>query len=235
MFICQFLWFFPLPSFTSKETVVKLKSFADHFSSYTHFLQKILPYQLKRSVACVRNRTVGWLRLYWRPLCLFLQLGGRMRGPSVHGCPHCQKPGAAERHQKNDFYIWEAAELHCRFSLTQWVRTGQEDTQNSRILKTPNAMKNSVNWRNTFFLSGVCQDALPQSSTSAVFTQLAACLHSLHDAIKGKCSFETRTEQTECSDFALVKAEAQLSVNSMQSYFCNSSVKVTLKNLRKGN
>uniref|UniRef100_A0A8C9X0U9 Protein phosphatase 1 regulatory subunit 21 n=1 Tax=Sander lucioperca TaxID=283035 RepID=A0A8C9X0U9_SANLU len=32
---------------TVLETVVKLKSFADNFSSYTHFLQKILPYQLK--------------------------------------------------------------------------------------------------------------------------------------------------------------------------------------------
>lgn len=35
-------------------------------------------------------------------------------------------------------------------------------------------------------VSGVRQDAMPQSSTSAVFTQLAACLHSLHDAIKGE-------------------------------------------------
>uniref|UniRef100_A0A7N6FEG8 Protein phosphatase 1 regulatory subunit 21 n=1 Tax=Anabas testudineus TaxID=64144 RepID=A0A7N6FEG8_ANATE len=32
---------------TTLETVIKLKSFADNFSSYTHFLQKILPYQLK--------------------------------------------------------------------------------------------------------------------------------------------------------------------------------------------
>jgi len=35
-------------------------------------------------------------------------------------------------------------------------------------------------------VSGARQDAVPQSSTSAVFTQLAACLHSLHDAIKGE-------------------------------------------------
>lgn len=34
--------------------------------------------------------------------------------------------------------------------------------------------------------TGVCQDVVPQSSTSAVFTQLAGCLHSLHDAIKGE-------------------------------------------------
>lgn len=32
---------------------------------------------------------------------------------------------------------------------------------------------------------------MPQSSTSAVFTQLAACLHSLHDAIKGERHRET--------------------------------------------
>lgn len=35
-------------------------------------------------------------------------------------------------------------------------------------------------------VSGVCQDLVPQSSTSAVFTQLAGCLHSLYDAIKGE-------------------------------------------------
>uniref|UniRef100_A0A8C8GKL7 Protein phosphatase 1 regulatory subunit 21 n=1 Tax=Oncorhynchus tshawytscha TaxID=74940 RepID=A0A8C8GKL7_ONCTS len=32
---------------TVLETVGKLKDFADHFTSYTHFLQKLLPYQLK--------------------------------------------------------------------------------------------------------------------------------------------------------------------------------------------
>lgn len=51
-----------------KETVVKLKSFADHFSSYTHFLQKILPYQLKRSArvvfVCVSDREMEWRRRY---------------------------------------------------------------------------------------------------------------------------------------------------------------------------
>uniref|UniRef100_A0A1A8S4Z8 Protein phosphatase 1 regulatory subunit 21 n=1 Tax=Nothobranchius rachovii TaxID=451742 RepID=A0A1A8S4Z8_9TELE len=67
---------------TILETVVTLKAFAESFASYTHFLLKILPYQLK--------------------------------------------------------------------SL-------EEDVQ---------------------------QDAMPQSSTSAVFTQLAACLLSLHDAVK---------------------------------------------------
>lgn len=35
-------------------------------------------------------------------------------------------------------------------------------------------------------VAGVQQDAVPQSSISAVFTQLAACLHSLHDAVKGE-------------------------------------------------
>lgn len=60
-----------------KETVVKLKSFADNFSSYTSFLQKILPYQLKRSVCvrgagdCVKKIKIKMrLRLYWSsPLC----------------------------------------------------------------------------------------------------------------------------------------------------------------------
>lgn len=57
--LCVFL-------FELKETVVKLKIFADNFSSYTHFLQKILPYQLKRSVlcACACNREMEWRTLY---------------------------------------------------------------------------------------------------------------------------------------------------------------------------
>lgn len=48
--------------FEWKETVVKLKIFSDNFSSYTHFLQKILPYQLKRSAVCVCVCTRVWAR-----------------------------------------------------------------------------------------------------------------------------------------------------------------------------
>ncbi|XP_061693884.1 protein phosphatase 1 regulatory subunit 21 isoform X2 [Syngnathoides biaculeatus] len=40
------------------------------------------------------------------------------------------------------------------------------------------------NYINLLTLPSVRQDGMPQSSTSAVFTQLGACLHSLHDVIK---------------------------------------------------
>ncbi|CAB1338457.1 unnamed protein product [Coregonus sp. 'balchen'] len=93
---------------TVLETVGKLKNFADHFTSYTHFLQKILPYQLKRS-----NQEL-------------------------------------QSDMKRITSVFD--KLHSYISLLA--------------------------------LPSVRQDSMPQSSSSAVFTQLAACLHSLHDAVK---------------------------------------------------
>uniref|UniRef100_A0A8C4ES20 Protein phosphatase 1 regulatory subunit 21 n=1 Tax=Dicentrarchus labrax TaxID=13489 RepID=A0A8C4ES20_DICLA len=109
---------------TVLETVVKLKNFADNFSSYTHFLQKILPYQLKSLEE------------------------------------ECEAP-------------------LCTAALTAKNQELQSDTK-----KVTSVFEKLQNYINILALPSVRQDALPQSSTSAVFTQLAACLHSLHDAIK---------------------------------------------------
>lgn len=144
MFICHFLLFFPLPPSLPSNLRRRWWSWRASLTIFPPtptFCRRFFLISSKGqhcACACIRDGTVGWLRLYWWPLCLLLQLGGGMRGPSVHCCPHCQKPGAAERHQESDFYIWEVAELHCRFSLTQWVCAGREDTQHNCILKTPN-------------------------------------------------------------------------------------------------
>ncbi|KAL3050179.1 hypothetical protein OYC64_012258 [Pagothenia borchgrevinki] len=109
---------------TVLETVVKLKSFADHFSSYTHFLQKILPYQLK------------------------------------------------------------SLEEECDTPLCTAVLTAKNQELASDMKRVTSVFEKMQSYINLLALPSVRQDAMPQSSTSAVFTQLAACLHSLHDAIK---------------------------------------------------
>ncbi|XP_010776281.1 protein phosphatase 1 regulatory subunit 21 isoform X2 [Notothenia coriiceps] len=109
---------------TVLETVVKLKSFADHFSSYTHFLQKILPYQLK------------------------------------------------------------SLEEECDTPLCTAALTAKNQELQSDMKRLTSVFEKMQSYINLLALPSVRQDAMPQSSTSAVFTQLAACLHSLHDAIK---------------------------------------------------
>ncbi|XP_074532085.1 protein phosphatase 1 regulatory subunit 21 [Halichoeres trimaculatus] len=109
---------------TVLETVVKLKSFADNFSTYTHFLQKILPYQLK------------------------------------------------------------SLDEECEASLCTAALTAKNHELQSDMKKVTSMFEKLQSYINLLALPSVRQDALPQSSTSAVFTQLAACLHSLHDAIK---------------------------------------------------
>lgn len=109
---------------TVLETVVKLKSFADNFSSYTHFLQKILPYQLK------------------------------------------------------------SLEEECDTPLCTAVLTAKNQELQSDMKRVTSVFEKMQSYINLLALPSVRQDAMPQSSTSAVFTQLAACLHSLHDAIK---------------------------------------------------
>ncbi|XP_063731299.1 protein phosphatase 1 regulatory subunit 21 isoform X2 [Eleginops maclovinus] len=109
---------------TVLETVVKLKSFADNFSSYTHFLQKILPYQLK------------------------------------------------------------SLEEECDAPLCTAALTAKNQELQSDMKRVTSVFEKMQSYINLLSLPSVRQDAMPQSSTSAVFTQLAACLHSLHDAIK---------------------------------------------------
>uniref|UniRef100_A0A8C7T114 Protein phosphatase 1 regulatory subunit 21 n=1 Tax=Oncorhynchus mykiss TaxID=8022 RepID=A0A8C7T114_ONCMY len=108
---------------TVLETVGKLKDFADHFTSYTHFLQKILPYQLKSlEEEC------------WTPLCT---------------SSLTSKNQELQSDMKRITSLFD--KLHSYISL---LALPSELTQRT------------------------------ESSSSAVFTQLAACLHSLHDAVK---------------------------------------------------
>ncbi|TKS85428.1 Protein phosphatase 1 regulatory subunit 21 [Collichthys lucidus] len=116
---------------TVLETVVKLKTFADHFSSYTHFLQKILPYQLK------------------------------------------------------------SLEEECEAPLCTAALTAKNQELQSDMKRVTSVFEKLQNYINILALPSVRQDAVPQSSTSAVFTQLAACLHSLNDAIKGESTIAT--------------------------------------------
>ncbi|XP_059929326.1 protein phosphatase 1 regulatory subunit 21 [Gadus macrocephalus] len=109
---------------TVLETVGKLKLFADHFSAYSHFLQKILPYQLKSLEE------------------------------------ECNAP-------------------FCTAALTAKNRELQSD-----VTCITTQFDKLSNYINLLALPSVRQDALPQTSMSAVFTQLSACLHSLQDAVK---------------------------------------------------
>ncbi|XP_077350501.1 protein phosphatase 1 regulatory subunit 21 [Festucalex cinctus] len=109
---------------TVLETVDKLKNFSDIFSTYTHFLQKLLPYQLKSLEE------------------------------------ECQTP-------------------LCTAALT----VKNQELQND-VNKVTMVFDKLQNYVTLLTLPSVRQDGMPQTSTTAVFTQLAACLHSLHDVIK---------------------------------------------------
>ncbi|XP_024290918.1 protein phosphatase 1 regulatory subunit 21 isoform X1 [Oncorhynchus tshawytscha] len=109
---------------TVLETVGKLKDFADHFTSYTHFLQKILPYQLK------------------------------------------------------------SLEEECRAPLCTSSLISKNQELQSDMKRITSVFDKLHSYIILLALPSVRQDAMPQSSSSAVFTQLAACLHSLHDAVK---------------------------------------------------
>uniref|UniRef100_A0A8C7DJQ9 Protein phosphatase 1 regulatory subunit 21 n=1 Tax=Oncorhynchus kisutch TaxID=8019 RepID=A0A8C7DJQ9_ONCKI len=113
---------------TVLETVGKLKDFADHFTSYTHFLQKILPYQLKSlEEEC------------WTPLCT---------------SSLTSKNQELQSDMKRITSLFD--KLHSYISL----------------LALPSELTQIIEVRGL------------TASSSAVFTQLAACLHSLHDAVK---------------------------------------------------
>ncbi|KAG9259878.1 protein phosphatase 1 regulatory subunit 21 [Astyanax mexicanus] len=109
---------------TVLETVGQLQDFSKSFSTYTSFLQKILPYQLKSlEEEC--------------------------------DIPLCTAPlNAKNRELQNDMKTFTAV-----FEKLQ-------------------------NYINLLALPSVRLDAMPQSSFSAVFTQLSACLHGLHDTTK---------------------------------------------------
>ncbi|CAB1313189.1 unnamed protein product [Coregonus sp. 'balchen'] len=119
---------------TVLETVGKLKDFADHFTSYTHFLQKILPYQLK------------------------------------------------------------SLEEECRAPLCTSSLTSKNQELQSDMKRITSVFDKLHSYIILLALPSVRQDAMPQSSSSAVFTQLAACLHSLHDAVKVTQKLRTTNE-----------------------------------------
>ncbi|KAI4891072.1 hypothetical protein NFI96_017060 [Prochilodus magdalenae] len=109
---------------TVLETLGKLQDFSKSFSTYTSFLQKILPYQLKSLEE------------------------------------ECDVP-------------------LCTASLNAKNRELQND------MKTLTAVFEKLqNYISLLALPSVRLDAIPQSSSSAVFTQLGACLHGLHDTTK---------------------------------------------------
>ncbi|KAG7462670.1 hypothetical protein MATL_G00187260 [Megalops atlanticus] len=109
---------------TTLETVGKLNEFSDHFTSYTRFLQKILPYQLKSLEE------------------------------------ECEAP-------------------LCTAALTSKNRELQSDMK-----KVTSVFEKLQTYISLLALPSVRPDALPQSSSTAVFTQVAACLHGLQDAMK---------------------------------------------------
>ncbi|XP_028844331.1 protein phosphatase 1 regulatory subunit 21 [Denticeps clupeoides] len=109
---------------TVLETVNKLQDFSKYFSSYTSFLKKILPYQLK------------------------------------------------------------SLEEECEAALCTSSLTSKNQELQGDIRRVTSVFEKLQSYISLLALPSVQQDAMPQSSFSAVFTQLAACLHSLHDATK---------------------------------------------------
>ncbi|XP_062318883.1 protein phosphatase 1 regulatory subunit 21 isoform X2 [Osmerus eperlanus] len=109
---------------TVLETVVKLKEFADHFSSYTHFLQKILPYQLK------------------------------------------------------------SLQEECEASLCPPALSSKNQDLQRDLTRVTAIFLKLQSYITLLALPSQREQALPQSSCSAAFTQLAAALHSLHDALQ---------------------------------------------------
>uniref|UniRef100_A0A3B3ZBW8 Protein phosphatase 1 regulatory subunit 21 n=1 Tax=Periophthalmus magnuspinnatus TaxID=409849 RepID=A0A3B3ZBW8_9GOBI len=80
----------------------------------------------------------------------------------------------------SDFSLEEECDAPlCTAALTVKNQELQQDMK-----KVSSIFDKIQNYINLLALPSVEQDALPQSSTSAVFTQLAAFLHSLHDAVK---------------------------------------------------
>ncbi|KAJ8248290.1 hypothetical protein GJAV_G00240440 [Gymnothorax javanicus] len=109
---------------TTLETVGRLKDFSDHFKSYTCFLQKILPYQLK------------------------------------------------SLEEENEASL-------CTTALSSKNRELRSDMR-----KMTSVFEKLQNYISLLALPSVRPDALSQSSSTAVFTQLSACLHGLQDSMR---------------------------------------------------
>lgn len=109
---------------TVLETANKLQEFSKSFMAYTHFLQKILPYQLK------------------------------------------------------------SLEEECDAPLCNAALTSKNQELQSDMKKVTSVFEKLQTYISLLALPSLREDALPQSSSCAVFTQVAASLHSLYDVIK---------------------------------------------------
>lgn len=109
-------------SITALETLVKLQDFSRSFSSYSSFLQKILPYQL------------------------------------------------------------QSLEEDCEASLCTAALASKNRQLQKDMKKLTAVFQKLKSYVALLALPSVCSDAMCQSSANAVFTQMSACLHGLHDA-----------------------------------------------------
>ncbi|XP_063047838.1 protein phosphatase 1 regulatory subunit 21 isoform X2 [Engraulis encrasicolus] len=160
---------------TMLETVDKLQDFSRHVCTYTQFLKKILPYQLKSLEE------------------------------------ECEAP-------------------LCSASLTTKNQELQRDMK-----KVTSIFEKMQTYISLLALPSVREDAMPQTSASAVFTQMAACLHSLHDAIKEmskhysqKATLEqelpTVTQKLRTTNECLLSSMGSLtnSTHKMATFFSNN-------------
>ncbi|XP_058880680.1 protein phosphatase 1 regulatory subunit 21-like [Acipenser ruthenus] len=109
---------------TTLETTVKLKEFSNHFTSYTCFLQKILPCQLK------------------------------------------------------------SLEEECESSLCTSSLKTKNTELHSDVKKMTSVFEKLQNYIGLLALPSTKPEAILQANSSAVFTQLAACLHGLEGVMK---------------------------------------------------
>ncbi|XP_068597271.1 protein phosphatase 1 regulatory subunit 21 [Brachionichthys hirsutus] len=81
-------------------------------------------------------------------------------------------------------YQLKSLEEECEAPLCTAALTAKNQELQRDMKRVTSVFEKLQNYINILALLSVRQDAMPQSSTSAVFTQMAACLHSLYDAIK---------------------------------------------------
>ncbi|XP_026080479.1 protein phosphatase 1 regulatory subunit 21 isoform X2 [Carassius auratus] len=160
---------------TTLETLVKLQDFSRSFSSYSSFLQKILPYQL------------------------------------------------------------QSLEEDCEASLCTAALASKNRQLQKDMKKLTAVFQKMKSYVALLALPSVCSDAMCQSSASAVFTQMSACLHSLHDAAtelsqhySQKASLEqalpTVTQKFHTTNECLLSSLASLtsSCGKMATFFSNN-------------
>ncbi|XP_058652934.1 protein phosphatase 1 regulatory subunit 21 isoform X3 [Onychostoma macrolepis] len=160
---------------TALETLAKLQDFSRSFSSYSSFLQKILPYQL------------------------------------------------------------QSLEEDCEASLCTTALASKNRQLQKDMKKLTAVFQKLKSYVALLALPSVCSDAMCQSSANAVFTQMSACLHGLHDAAtelsqhySQKASLEqdlpTVTQKFRTTNECLLSSLASLtnSCGKMATFFSNN-------------